>query len=232
MIDVQELKIKLYNKLKDSGWANVLKTFMLSQDFDNILLKLINLTENDKRFTPPLKTVFRAFEECPYEKLKVVMICPDPFNAFGIANGIAFSCPDSMQELGTATFLKGIQSTVYVGQDYVWEKDLKRLSNQGVLLINVPFTVTIEMVGNHYPIWRLFIEFLLDTLNTKNKDAVYVFVGYPTKKLIPYITNSPHKLTVNNPLTAAFGKMEWNCDDIFNKINKILKEQNKEEIVW
>lgn len=142
MINIQEVKLKLYNRLKDSGWANVLKTFILSQDFDKILMKLIDITDSGRRFTPPLKTVFRAFEECTYEKLKVIILCPEPFNQYNVSDGIAFSCSNDNKSEFAIMFLKQIHDTVYKEQDYVYNKDLKRLSNQGVLLLNIHYTIS------------------------------------------------------------------------------------------
>lgn len=76
-INLEEVKLKLIEKLKPSGWANKLKGFIQSSDFDKILETLYTLREEGKRFTPPLKQVFRAFEECPVNDLKVVIIGQD-----------------------------------------------------------------------------------------------------------------------------------------------------------
>lgn len=76
-MDLEKIKLKLFEKLKPSGWDRVFKSFIFSSDFDKILTDLWELTKIDKRFTPPLKQVFRAFEECPYEDLKVVMLGQD-----------------------------------------------------------------------------------------------------------------------------------------------------------
>jgi uracil-DNA glycosylase len=76
-IDLEEIKQKLFTKLEASGWAAILKPFIFSGDFDNILMELVRLSNEGKRFTPPLKQVFRAFEECPYDELKVVVMGQD-----------------------------------------------------------------------------------------------------------------------------------------------------------
>jgi uracil DNA glycosylase len=76
-VNLEEVKTKLYEKLKPSGWGDKLKTFILSDDFDKILQYLLNESKSGKHFTPVLKQVFRAFEECPYNELKVVMIGQD-----------------------------------------------------------------------------------------------------------------------------------------------------------
>lgn len=76
-INLDDIKAKLYEKLKPSGWGDKLKTFIMSDDFDKILRKLSSEVKDGQRFTPVLKQVFRAFEECPYKDLKVVMIGQD-----------------------------------------------------------------------------------------------------------------------------------------------------------
>ena len=76
-INLEEIKLKLVERLRPSGWAHMLRGFIQSSDFDKILDTLHKLREDGKRFTPPLKQVFRAFEECPMDKLKVIMIGQD-----------------------------------------------------------------------------------------------------------------------------------------------------------
>jgi len=76
-INLEEIKLKLIDRLQASGWASKLRGFIQSSDFDKILETLYKLRESGKRFTPPLKNVFRAFEECPVNKLKVIIIGQD-----------------------------------------------------------------------------------------------------------------------------------------------------------
>jgi uracil-DNA glycosylase len=76
-IDLEEIKQKLFTILEASGWSAILKPFIFSGDFDNILIELVKLSNEGKRFTPPLKQVFRAFQECPYDELKVVVMGQD-----------------------------------------------------------------------------------------------------------------------------------------------------------
>jgi uracil DNA glycosylase len=76
-IDLEEVKQKLFNILEPSGWGTILKPFIFSGDFDNILSQLVKLSNENKRFTPPLKQLFRAFVECPYDDLKVVVMGQD-----------------------------------------------------------------------------------------------------------------------------------------------------------
>ena len=94
-INIEYIKQKMFDKLESSGWQRVFKHYIFSTDFVNALLALHKSTQEGKRFTPPLKNVFKAFEECKYDDLKVVMIGPDPYPQLGIADGIAFSCSNN-----------------------------------------------------------------------------------------------------------------------------------------
>ena len=76
-IDLLEVQVKLYERLKPSGWGDILRTFIMSDDFVKILKTLHGQAKQGQRFTPPLKQIFRAFEECPYKDLKVVVIGQD-----------------------------------------------------------------------------------------------------------------------------------------------------------
>jgi uracil DNA glycosylase len=76
-IDLEDIKQKLFTILEPSGWGQVLKHFIFSGDFDNILSQLVKLSNEGKRFTPTLKQLFKAFIECPYDELKVVVLGQD-----------------------------------------------------------------------------------------------------------------------------------------------------------
>jgi len=76
-VNIEEIKLKLYERIKPSGWADKLKTFILSEDFDKIIQFLEKEVLDDKHFTPKVKYLLNAFEQCPYNKLKVVIIGQD-----------------------------------------------------------------------------------------------------------------------------------------------------------
>ena len=126
---------------------------------------MVKLTNDGKRFTPPLKDIFKAFEECPYDKLKIIIVSQDPYPSFGIADGIAFSCSKTNDIQPNLKFiLEEINKTVYDNQIISKDPDLKRWSNQGVLLLNTALTTTIGKSGQHYNIWKPFIAYLFDHL--------------------------------------------------------------------
>lgn len=75
---VSDTKVKLIAKLQESGWGDVLRLFLNSTDFEQLIQKLYTeVSVYDRRFTPGLKHVFRAFEQCAWSKTKVVIIGQD-----------------------------------------------------------------------------------------------------------------------------------------------------------
>ena len=232
-VNLEDVKFKLYEKLKPSGWGDKLKTFILSESFTDILKKLHEEAMDGKRFTPVLKQLFRAFEECPYKDLKVVMIGQDPYPYANVADGIAFSSSNVEFTPPSLKFMFGeIEETLGL-TNYERVPDLKRWSNQGILMLNSSLTTRIGAVGTHYELWRPFITFLLDILNSYNNGLIYVFMGKVAKQYEDHVSDNNFKLFTTHPASAAHTlKEKWDSGDVFNQINKLVEENYKEKIIW
>ena len=233
-IDLEEIKIKLYQKLKPSGWADVLKTFILSDDFDKILQELLRQSQDGKRFTPMVKYLFRAFEECPYDKTNVIILGQDPYPLPNVADGIAFSCSNDNYIQPSLKFIhKEIQDTMYPGEEYNKITDLKAWSNQGVLLINTAFTTTVNKVGSHYKLWEPFMSFLLDVIQYDKPELIYAFLGKKAQEWSISIPETNDKYLRTHPASAAHNKQDsWHSDYLFKRINDSLEYQGKKPIIW
>jgi uracil-DNA glycosylase len=232
-MNLKDIQMKLYERLKPSGWADKLKMFILSQEFLDILNVLYKDAANGKRFTPVLKDIFKAFEECSYDKLKVIMIGQDPYPQHGVADGISFSCSYTGKEQPALQYiLQEIEDTVYDG-DYYRDVDLKRWSNQGVLMLNTGLTCEIDTVGSHTELWKPFITHLFEMLTDYNSGLVYVFLGNKAKELHTRIPNNNYKFFSTHPTAAAYRtNKKWNSGNLFNQVNVVLKKQNNETIIW
>jgi uracil-DNA glycosylase len=233
-MNLEEIKQKMFDKLESSGWSRIFKSFIFSSEFDEILTKLWNLSQEDKRFTPPLKQVFRAFEECPYDKLKVVFIGQDPYPQLGVADGISFSCGNTNKLQPSLRYIfEEIERTVYQGFPSHQDVDLKRWSNQGILMLNTALTVEVGKIGSHYDIWKPFTAYLLDWLNNYNPGLVYVYMGKKAEEWSELTDNiSCYKFTVKHPASAAYNGSKWDSNDIFNQISKIVFGNTGETIIW
>jgi len=233
-LNLEDIKQKLYDKLEPSGWAMKLRGFIFSSDFDNIIIQLARLATDGKRFTPPLSQIFRAFEQCPVDELKVIIIGQDPYPQFGIADGIAFSCSNT-NELQTSLsyMLDEINRTVYKGHPGSLNLDLARWSNQGVLMLNSALTTTVGKIGQHYTLWQPFLAYLFDHLTWNTNGLVYIYMGKQAQGWADAVNDNNHKFMVSHPASAAYaGDKAWDSKNVFNETNTVLEKMYNTKITW
>jgi len=231
--EIDEIKQKMFAKLEPSGWDKVFKSFIFSSEFTDILSKLYELSIADKRFTPTLKQLFRAFEECPYDDLKVVFIGQDPYPQIAVADGISFSCGNTNKVQPSLRYIfEEIERTVYQEFPSYQDPDLSRWSKQGILMLNTALTVEVGKIGSHYDIWKPFTAYMLDWLNNHNKELIYVYMGKKAEEWSVLTGDNNYKFTVKHPASAAYNGSKWDSNDIFNKISKLVEENNGQKIIW
>jgi uracil-DNA glycosylase len=233
-IDIDEIKDKIYAKLEPSGWARVLRGFIYSSEFENIVLSLARQTRDGKRFTPTMKNWFRAFEECPYDELKVIIVGQDPYPGFGHADGIAFSLSNSDEMQPSLKYmLDAVNRTVYNGANASRDMDLKRWSNQGILLLNSALTTNIGKIGQHYLIWRPFLAYLFDWLTWNNNGLIYIYMGKKAEEWSDAVNDNNYKFYVTHPAAASYNNYaEWDCKNIFQQTSDIVKKNYNFDIEW
>lgn len=233
-VNLQDVKEKLYKKLEISGWDEKLKSFLLGTDMDKVLDILLKEAMDGKRFTPPMKHLFRAFEECPYDKVNVVIIGQDPYPQLETADGLAFSCSlKDKPEVSLMHILKAIKESVPEEfQDPNPTNNLDRWAKQGVLLLNSAFTCTIGKPGTHYLLWRPFLVNVLDSMIWSKPDMIYVFLGKKAQDYMDLIPDTGCKIAVEHPAAASYKGSNWDYGDMFNKINDCLEKLNKPKIIW
>ncbi len=232
-VDLKDYQKQMYEKLKPSGWAEVLKTFIMGDEFLDILKTLWDESQNGERFTPGLKQVLRAFEECPYDQLKVIILGQDPYPQAGVADGIAFSCSNTKKPQPSLKYIfKEIGETVYKAECEK-DPDLKRWSNQGVLMLNIAFTTHVGTPGMHYKLWAPFLAHVLDQLAFKHMGLIYVFMGAKARDWAKSVPQSNYKFITTHPASAAHNNKEsWDSGNVFNQVNVVLKQQHDCEITW
>lgn len=233
-LDIEDIKQKLFEKLEPSGWGRVLKSFIFSGDFDNIIKELAKQSNDGKRFTPPLKDVFRAFIECPYNDLKVVIIGQDPYPQINTADGIAFSCGKTKELQPSLEYiLNEVNRTVYNGNPGSLDPDLTRWSNQGILMLNTALTTTVGKIGQHYKIWQPFLAYLFDYLTWNNNGLIYVYLGKEAKEWSEAVNDNNYKFFAVHPASAAYNKeSRWDSQNIFVEVKKIIERNYNEKIIW
>tara|TARA_Y100000385_G_scaffold256170_1_gene282396 strand:- start:1748 stop:2437 length:690 start_codon:yes stop_codon:yes gene_type:complete len=222
-IDIEQLRNDVNNKLEDSGWAPMLSPFINGLEFDMIMNKLVECVNAEKRFTPRFKDIFNAFLECPYDELKCIIIGQDPYPQLGVADGIAFSCSRKGKAEKSLQYINKA-----IGTDHT---DLRCWANQGVLLINTAFTVEINSIGSHYSIWKPFTEYLFENINRHNKQVPSILMGKKAEAW-QLLLDRQKIFKVAHPASAAYRGGEWDCKDVFNKVNTELENQGKPCIDW
>ena len=226
-VNIVNLRERLNDNLVDSGWHKMLSPFVNGLNFDIIIDYLVNNVNNGKRFTPRFKDIFNAFYECPYDDVKVVIVGQDPYPQLGVADGIAFSCSRKGK---TEKSLQYIFTALY-GEYEDHNNDLRRWSNQGVLMINTAFTCEVNKIGSHYSIWKSFTEYLFENLNRHKPKTIFVLMGKKAEEWQILLGNQLI-FKVTHPASAAYRGGRWEHLDIFNKINKALEKQGKTCIDW
>ena len=226
-IDINILRDNLNNKLEESGWDRMLSPYVNGLSFDHIMNTLIEHVENGKRFTPKFKDVFNGFHECPYDKMKVVIVGQDPYPQLGVADGIAFSCSRKGK---TEKSLQYIFKALY-GEYEDHNNDLRRWANQGVLLLNTAFTCEINKIGSHYSIWKSFTNYLFENLDRHKPKTIFVLMGKKAEEWQILLPNQKI-FKVPHPASAAYKGGVWDHKDVFNQVNVELEKQGKTCIEW
>lgn len=230
-VSLQEVKEKLNEKLKESGWSKALLGFIMTSDFDDILSFLLRDAQDGKRFTPKVKDIFKALELCPLDSTRVVVLGQDPYPHMDAADGIAFSCSKKGKiEKSLEYMYKSLEKTT--GQ-VVTDPDLSRWSKQGMLLLNSALTTTINKPGTHQLLWKPFTAYLIDYLVWNKPNLIYVFLGKKAQEYADLVPDNNYKIMVSHPASAAYEKQsEWDCNDMWNKINKYLEQDGGKAISW
>ena len=228
-IDLPEKITALKAKLKDTGWENILYPYLDSESFYSTLTKLVTMVQNGTRFTPKMKNWFRSFETCHYNNMKVIFIGQDPYPQIDVADGISFSCSNTMREQPSLRHIFNSLDKQYPGHER--NPDLTRWSEQGVLMLNTALTVEINKIGSHYSLWHTFTTGLLNGINNNNSQLVVVLLGKKAQEWRKHLNNQII-IEVEHPAAAAYKGGVWNDQDVFLKINDILKQQGKSLVEW
>ena len=231
IVDIDDYKQIIFNKLEPSGWGRVLKPFIFSLEFTKILTDLYHMSNSGQRFTPPLRDVFRAFEECPYDELKVVMVGQDPYPGVNIADGIAFSCSKSEKEQPSLRFILDEVEKLYPN-GYERPLDLTKWTRQGILMLNTALTTEVGKIGKHYDLWAPFSAYLFDYFKHFQPGLVYVFMGKKSQEWADMCGENCTKFMVSHPASAAYNGSKWDSKGFFQEVQTTVKYLYNYTIHW
>lgn len=227
-INILQKGYYLKNQLNETGWENIINDWIESENFFNVMSKLINLSNANKKFAPKMKDWFKPFIECHYDNVNVIFINIGPYNKLHEADGIPFSCSNTNKEHSLLGYI--FDSLEIDNPGYNRDVNLTRWCNQGVLMLNLAMTVEINTTNNHFDLWAPFIKHVLKKINNDKSDIVIVLFGNKTQSVKTLLTKQTI-IDVKHPAIASY-KGKWNNNELFNVINDKLISKNKKTIKW
>lgn len=182
---------------------------------------------------PPGRLIFNAFDLCPFDKVKVVIIGQDPYHEPGQAHGLSFSVQDGIQfPPSLQNIFKEIQADL--GKPIPTTGNLTRWAEQGVLLLNASLTVRAHQANSHSSLgWQKFTDAAILALATHREHLVYMlWGGYARSKA--YMIDKQKNLVLESvhpsPLSANRGG--WFGQHQFSRCNAYLEQNGMSPIQW
>lgn len=181
---------------------------------------------------PPARLIFNAFDLCPFDDVKVVIIGQDPYHGPGQAHGLCFSVNDGVQ---FPPSLQNIFKEIHddLGKPIPATGDLTRWARQGVLLLNATLTVRQHQAGSHQGKgWEAFTDAVISKLNAERENLVFILWGSYAQRKGAVIDRSRHLVLSSvhpSPLSAYAG---FFGNHHFSQANKWLEEHGMTAIDW
>lgn len=182
---------------------------------------------------PEGKYIFRAFDSCPFDQIKVVILGQDPYPTRGHAHGLCFSCDAHVRPLPKSlqNIFKELEEDL--GIPAPPNGDLNHWANQGVLLLNSLLTVREGQPLSHANQgWEKFTDEVIQTINDHLEGVIFVLWGSPAQAKAARVNPEKHlilKAPHPSPLSAYRG---FFGSKPFSKINEILVQRGKTAIKW
>ncbi len=220
------------NVALDSSWKKRFADEFSKPYFAELAAFVKNEYKNEVVYPPP-KYIFRAFDLCPFEKVKIVILGQDPYHGARQANGLCFAVnedvtlPPSLQNI-----FKEIESDL--GKSLVHRSgDLSRWAEQGVLLLNATLTVRAHVAGSHQGRgWELFTDTAVRVLSEEREHLVFMLWGNYAKAKGAHIDRARHLvLEAAHPSPFSVANGFFGCKH-FSRANDYLIAQGETPVDW
>lgn len=208
----------------------------IGKEFDkSYFIQLTDFVRKEyKEYTiyPPGKLIFNAFNLCPFDKVKVVIIGQDPYHEQGQAQGLCFSVNKGVPfPPSLVNIFKEIHNDL--GKPMPQDGDLTRWTKQGVLLLNATLTVRAHQAGSHQNKgWEEFTDAAIKALNEEREHLVFILWGGYARKKGAIIDRSKHLVLESahpSPLSAYHG---FFGNKHFSRTNDYLAAHGETPIDW
>ncbi len=227
----------------DPSWHQALKG-EFEKPYFNELTEFVKKEYASEVVYPPPKYIFRAFDLCPFEKVKVVILGQDPYHSPRQANGLCFAVdegttlPPSIKniykelahDLGGG---HGVSTSAVDTPCPPKSGDLSRWATQGVLLLNATLTVKAHLAGSHQGHgWEKFTDAAIAALSEERKHLVFILWGNYAKAKGAHIDRAKH-LVIESPHPSPFSAHSgFFGSKPFSRANAYLLEHGETPIDW
>lgn len=215
----------------EPSWKEVLAD-EFEKPYFSLLTSFVRKEYQTKQIFPPASLIFNAFNLCPFDKVKVVIIGQDPYHEVGQAHGLCFSVNDGVKfPPSLVNIFKEIERDY--GKPMPQSGNLVRWANQGVFLLNATLTVCQGAAGSHQNKgWEEFTDRVIKEISERKKHVVFLLWGSYAQRKGLVIDEKKHlvlKAVHPSPLSAYRGF--FGCGH-FRKANEYLTQQGETPIEW
>lgn len=213
------------------GWKEALAS-EFAQEYFTELTRFVKEEYQQATVYPHPQNIFRAFDACPFDQVKVVILGQDPYHGAGQANGLCFAVnPGTRPPPSLQNIFKEIEDDL--GHAVSHDTDLSRWAKQGVLLLNATLTVRASQAGSHQGRgWEQFTDAVVRKLNDERKNLVFILWGNYAKAKGAHLDRAKHLVIESahpSPFSAHNG---FFGSKPFSKTNAYLKEHGSKSIEW
>ena len=217
-------------KIEDT-WKTKLKEEFNNEYFIK-LAEFVRVEYRTNTIYPPASLIFNAFNLCPFENTKAVIIGQDPYHGPGQAHGLCFSVRDGVEfPPSLINIFKEIE--LDLGFTKPLSGNLERWARQGVLLLNATLTVRAHQAGSHQRKgWEQFTDAVISSINSEKHNIVFFLWGAYAQKKGETIDRSRHLVLESvhpSPLSASRG---FFGNRHFSKCNEYLEKHQIAPVDW
>ena len=215
----------------EESWRQRLQSEFDAPYFEK-LTSFVRQEYQQQRIFPPGRLIFNAFNLCPFDKTKVVIIGQDPYHELGQAQGLSFSVPEGVRiPPSLINIYKEIQDDLGIPMNP--SGDLTRWAQQGVLLLNATLTVREGHAGSHQGRgWEQFTDAVIRILSKERTVLVFILWGSYAQSKAYMIDQQKHlvlKSVHPSPLSAHRG---FFGNHQFSRTNAYLEQHGLTPIQW